>query len=324
MSQPPTAPGSPGQRVPQPQPQPWPQQGMQPLATDAASTPTDGSAAPDAAAGGIPGWMPPPWTAGPAEKSPPEPDTAEEAPTWQHPPWGVPAEEARLVGWAEWAASTTFSSTGLMSGYDKQEVDVFRSPVRGTFLGVRKRPIRSNDVHPGEWFSTHWRGYHKSHVDLILEVASIRLAAMESTDAMKITIVYESMFGNTRKVAQAISDGVREAHPDADVSVGRASPELIRSTDLLIVGGPTHLCRMTTDSSRKRRIEREKKAKGEPRTNSRLMRRDRVCANCSTKCGHRQRVGQTVGPCRRLRRSPRLRADWRRLWDCPQVAWVRL
>jgi hypothetical protein len=50
------------------------------------------------------------------------------------------------------------------------------------------------------------------------------------------------------------------------VAVGRASPELIKSTDLLIVGGPTHLCRMTTDFSRKRQISREKKAeaKGGP------------------------------------------------------------
>ena len=43
---------------------------------------------------------------------------------------------------------------------------------------------------------------------------------------MKITVVYESMFGNTRKVAQAISDGVREAYPDVHVecvAVGRAS-----------------------------------------------------------------------------------------------------
>jgi hypothetical protein len=89
------------------------------------------------------------------------------------------------------------------------------------------------------------------------------------TDAVKVTVVYESMFGNTRKVAEAISDGVREAYPDAHVecvAVGRASAELIRSTDLLIVGGPTHLRRMTTDSSRKRHISREKKAeaKGEP------------------------------------------------------------
>jgi hypothetical protein len=77
------------------------------------------------------------------------------------------------------------------------------------------------------------------------------------------------MFGNTHKVAQAISDGVREAHPDAHVecvAVGRASPELIKSTDLLIVGGPTHLRHMTTNFSRKRQISREKKAeaKGEP------------------------------------------------------------
>jgi hypothetical protein len=68
MSQPPTPPGSPAQPVPQPQPQPSPQQGMQLPATDAASAPTDGSAAPDAAAGCILGWTPPPWTAGPAEK----------------------------------------------------------------------------------------------------------------------------------------------------------------------------------------------------------------------------------------------------------------
>jgi hypothetical protein len=77
------------------------------------------------------------------------------------------------------------------------------------------------------------------------------------------------MFGNTRKVAKAISDGVREAYPHAHVecvAVGRASAELIKSTDLLIVGGPTHICRMTTDFSRKRQISREKKAeaKGEP------------------------------------------------------------
>ena len=89
------------------------------------------------------------------------------------------------------------------------------------------------------------------------------------TDAVKVTVVYDSMFGNTRKVAEAISDGVREAYPDAHVecvAVGRASAELIRSTDLLIVGGPTHLRRMTTDFSRKRQISREKKAeaKGEP------------------------------------------------------------
>jgi hypothetical protein len=80
---------------------------------------------------------------------------------------------------------------------------------------------------------------------------------------IKITVVYESLFGNTRKVAEAISDGVREAYPKAHVecvAVARAAAELIYSTDLLIVGGPTHRRRMTTDFSRNRHISRQKKA----------------------------------------------------------------
>ena len=86
---------------------------------------------------------------------------------------------------------------------------------------------------------------------------------------MKITIVYESMFGNTHQVAQAIGDGVRQAAPDAAVEcvpVGDTSPEHIESTDLLVVGGPTHIRGMTTGFSRKLGISGEEKAeaKGEP------------------------------------------------------------
>ena len=46
---------------------------------------------------------------------------------------------ATLVEWAAWAASTTFSSTGLGFGYDKREVDAFRSAVRDTFLGGQRK-----------------------------------------------------------------------------------------------------------------------------------------------------------------------------------------
>ena len=66
-------------------------------------------------------------------------------------------------------------------------------------------------------------GYDVEQVDAFFDEAEQRLAAMgRHADAgaewrIKITIVYESMFGNTHKVAQAISDGVREAHPDAQV-----------------------------------------------------------------------------------------------------------
>jgi DivIVA domain-containing protein len=93
---------------------------------------------------------------------------------------------ATLIDWAAWAASTTFSSTGLKSGYDEQEVDAFRSAVRDTFLGgavfwVSTPPVRSDDLR-GKQFSTHRPGYDKTQVDAFLEAAGIRLAAMESTD----------------------------------------------------------------------------------------------------------------------------------------------
>ena len=93
---------------------------------------------------------------------------------------------ATLVDWAAWAASTTFSSTGLKSGYDKQEVEAFRSAVRDTFLAgavfwVSTPPVRSDDLR-GKQFSTHRPGYDKSQVDAFLEAAGLRLAAMEATD----------------------------------------------------------------------------------------------------------------------------------------------
>jgi hypothetical protein len=86
---------------------------------------------------------------------------------------------------------------------------------------------------------------------------------------MKITIVYESMFGNTHEVAQAISEGAREASSDAEVecvAVADASPELIKSADLLVVGGPTHIRGMTSTFSRKIGVSGEEKleAQGEP------------------------------------------------------------
>ena len=93
---------------------------------------------------------------------------------------------ATLVDWAAWAASTTFSSTGLGFGYDKREVDAFRSAVRDTFLGgavfsVSTPPVRSDEVR-GTQFSTHRRGYDKKQVAAFLDAAGLRLAAMESTD----------------------------------------------------------------------------------------------------------------------------------------------
>jgi flavodoxin len=79
---------------------------------------------------------------------------------------------------------------------------------------------------------------------------------------MNIVVVYESMFGNTHQVAEAIADGVREAAPDAQlacVPVAEANPELVHVADLLIVGGPTHMRGMTSGMSRKMGVTAEEK-----------------------------------------------------------------
>jgi DivIVA domain-containing protein len=80
------------------------------------------------------------------------------------------------------AASTTFSFIGL--GYERREVDAFRSAVRDTFLGVRKPPLRSDEVLGKQFSSTDADHgvYDKWQVAAFLEAAGIRVAAMESTD----------------------------------------------------------------------------------------------------------------------------------------------
>jgi hypothetical protein len=71
---------------------------------------------------------------------------------------------------------------------------------------------------------------------------------------MRFVIVYESLFGNTHEIADAIGAGLREAHPDAWVDclqVAEADPDVVQQADLLVVGGPTHMRGMTSGVSRK-------------------------------------------------------------------------
>jgi DivIVA domain-containing protein len=98
---------------------------------------------------------------------------------------------ATLVDWAAWAAATTFAPSVLGSGYNKREVDVFRSAVRDTFLGVGESPVRSDDVRGKQFSSTDADHgvYDKWQVDAFLDAAAIRLAAMESTDTPEEPLV---------------------------------------------------------------------------------------------------------------------------------------
>ncbi|MFJ2666360.1 hypothetical protein ACIO14_18610 [Nocardia fluminea] len=67
---------------------------------------------------------------------------------------------------------------------------------------------------------------------------------------MRALIVYESMFGNTAAVADAIAAGLRprfevEVCP-VSVAVNRPAPEV----DLLVVGGPTHAFGLSRPATR--------------------------------------------------------------------------
>lgn len=70
----------------------------------------------------------------------------------------------------------------------------------------------------------------------------------ETPAAARATILYESMFGNTRKVAEAIAEGLR---PVASVTIVpvKDAPESIEG-DLLVVGAPTHVHGLSRPSTR--------------------------------------------------------------------------
>ena len=70
---------------------------------------------------------------------------------------------------------------------------------------------------------------------------------------MKAVIVYESMFGATRAVAEAIAEGLRSAASVATVTVvniNQAGTTIGADADVLIVGGPTHVHGMSRPESR--------------------------------------------------------------------------
>lgn len=66
---------------------------------------------------------------------------------------------------------------------------------------------------------------------------------------MRALVVYESMYGNTHLVADAIAGGI--GWPEVQVvSVREATPALVEAADLLVVGGPTHVHGMSRTSTR--------------------------------------------------------------------------
>ena len=79
---------------------------------------------------------------------------------------------------------------------------------------------------------------------------------------MRVVIVYESLFGNTREVAEAVRDGIAAARPEASLAcvlANEADRDLALGADLLIVGGPTHLHGLSTAVTRKIGLKAEQR-----------------------------------------------------------------
>ena len=62
---------------------------------------------------------------------------------------------------------------------------------------------------------------------------------------MKALIVYDSVYGNTEKIARAVAEAITPSGEVKVLGVGEANPSELASTDLLIVGSPTHAGRPT-------------------------------------------------------------------------------
>jgi hypothetical protein len=75
----------------------------------------------------------------------------------------------------------------------------------------------------------------------------------EEALVMRATVIYESMFGNTREIASAVAEGIAAVLGTAEVEVvpvGTALAQPEGSGELVVLGGPTHVHGMSRPSTR--------------------------------------------------------------------------
>jgi hypothetical protein len=76
---------------------------------------------------------------------------------------------------------------------------------------------------------------------------------------MKALVVYESLYGNTAAIGEAIAGGFRARGLDVEVGpVTRIEPASTATADLVVIGGPTHAHGMSRTTTRKTGANDEK------------------------------------------------------------------
>jgi hypothetical protein len=79
---------------------------------------------------------------------------------------------------------------------------------------------------------------------------------------MQAVVVYESMFGNTRTIAEAIGAGLGEYFDVAVITAQHAHRAQIEGADLVVVGAPTHVHGMPRASTRQGAAKQAEEAGG--------------------------------------------------------------
>ncbi len=67
---------------------------------------------------------------------------------------------------------------------------------------------------------------------------------------MRALVIYESMYGNTQAIAEAIAAGLAEADVEVTTCEVSEAPTTLGDLDLVVAGGPTHALGMSRASTR--------------------------------------------------------------------------
>lgn len=61
---------------------------------------------------------------------------------------------------------------------------------------------------------------------------------------MRAIVLYHSLYGNTRSVAESLAEGLREAGVDTDcMSIDKVEMDQLSNYDFIAIGSPTHILR---------------------------------------------------------------------------------
>ncbi|HEX5115129.1 MAG TPA: flavodoxin domain-containing protein [Pseudonocardiaceae bacterium] len=72
---------------------------------------------------------------------------------------------------------------------------------------------------------------------------------------MRALVIWESAFGNTRKIAESIAEGLAPTVTATTAEAGRLDAGLLDGIDLLVVGAPTHMFGLPSARSRQNEIQ---------------------------------------------------------------------